>query len=83
MGGDNCRKGKLEAAVKVKEKTLAAQQRKPDPMQGAAALQNNITRMNNQLEMAVSTSTCNGTASQELVYLAWQCAKIPVTHLGA
>ena len=83
MGGDKCRKSKLEAAVKVKERTLAAQQRKPDPMQGAAALQSNITRLNNQLEMAVSTSACNSTVSQELVYLAWQCAKNPETYLGA
>ena len=72
MRGDKCRRGKLEAAVKVKERTLAAQQRKPDPMQGAAALQSNITRMNNQLEMAVSTAACNSIASQRLVHLTLQ-----------
>ena len=29
-------------------------QRKPDPMQGAAALQRDITRLNGQIETAVS-----------------------------
>lgn len=66
MGIDNCRKGKLEAAVKTKERMLATMQRKPDPMQGAAALQRDITRVNNQLEMAVSNSECNSISSQEL-----------------
>ena len=69
--------------MKVKEKTLAAQQRKPDPMQGAAALQSNIARMNNQLEMAVSTAACNSIVSQRLVHLAWQEHKTAGIWLGA
>ena len=83
VGSNKCRKSKLEAAVKVKERTLATMQRKPDPMQGAAALQRDITRLNGQLEMAVSTAAYNSITSEELAHLALQCAEAHVDWLSA
>ena len=52
----NChRKGKLEAAVKAKEKMLQVMRGKPDPMQRAEGLQRDIAKLNNQTEPAVQT----------------------------
>ena len=51
----HCRKAKLENAVKVKERMLQTQRNKPDPLQGAAGLQRDITRLNGQIETAVSS----------------------------
>lgn len=51
----HCRKGKLENAVKVKERMLQTQRNKPDPLQGAAGLQRDITRLNGQIKTAVSS----------------------------
>ena len=47
------RKGKLEAAVKAKERILQERKGKPDPMQRAAGLQRDIARLNTQVETAV------------------------------
>jgi hypothetical protein len=49
------RKAKLENAVKVKERLLQTQHNKPDPLQGTAGLQKDITRLNGQIETAVSS----------------------------
>ena len=61
----HCRKAKLENAVKVKERMLQAQHNKPDPLQGAAGLQRDITRLNGQIETAVN-SPCPLASCQRL-----------------
>ena len=55
VGFLHCRKAKLEHAVKVKERMLQTQRNKPDPLEGAAGLQRDITRLNGQIETAVSS----------------------------
>lgn len=51
------RKGKLEAAVKAKERILQDRKGKPDPMQRAPGLQRDIARLNTQVETAVRLYT--------------------------